>query len=93
MLAASRTATEATAAARTNSAPAMTAMTYKGYTATVEYDPDAEIFHGEVTDTRDVITFQGKSIAESTKALADSIEDYLAFCKECGGEPDKPFLG
>ncbi|WP_346297088.1 type II toxin-antitoxin system HicB family antitoxin [Rhodopseudomonas sp. P1] len=85
MLAASRTATEATAAARTDSAPAMTAMTYKGYTATVEYDPDAGIFHGEVAGTRDVITFQGKSVAELKKALAGSIEDYLAFCKEDGG--------
>ncbi|WP_013503303.1 type II toxin-antitoxin system HicB family antitoxin, partial [Rhodopseudomonas palustris] len=87
MLAASRTATEATAAARTNWAPAMTTMSYKDYTATVEYDADAEIFHGEVADTRDVITFQGKSIAEMKKALAGSIEDYLAFCKERGEEP------
>ncbi|UYO55694.1 type II toxin-antitoxin system HicB family antitoxin [Rhodopseudomonas palustris] len=85
MLAASRTATEATAAARTNSAPAMTAMTYKGYTATVEYDADTEIFHGEVADTRDVITFQGNSVAELKQALVDSIEDYLAFCKKRGG--------
>ncbi|WP_205502093.1 type II toxin-antitoxin system HicB family antitoxin [Rhodopseudomonas sp. BR0G17] len=82
MLAASRTATEATAAARTNSAQAMTTMTYKGYTATVEYDPDAGIFHGEVADTRDVITFQGKSVAEAKQALAESIDDYIAFCKE-----------
>lgn len=71
----------------------MTTMTYKGYTATVEYDSDAGIFHGEVTDTRDVITFQGKSVAELKKALAGSIEDYLAFCKERGEEPDKPFSG
>lgn len=87
MLAASRTATEATAAARTSSAPAMTTMTYKGYTATVAYDTDAGLFHGEVADTRDVITFQGKSIAEMKKALAGSIEDYCAFCKERGEKP------
>jgi predicted HicB family RNase H-like nuclease len=63
----------------------MTTMTSKGYTATVEYDADAEIFHGEVADTRDVITFQGNSIPEMKKALAGSIEDYLAFCREDGG--------
>jgi predicted HicB family RNase H-like nuclease len=71
----------------------MTTMSYKGYEANVEYDEDAEIFHGEVADLRDVITFQGKSVAELKKALADSIEDYLAFCKERGEEPDKPFSG
>ena len=71
----------------------MSMMRYKGYEASVEYDEDAEIFHGEVTDVRDVITFQGKSVAELKRALADSIEDYLAFCKKRGEEPDKPFSG
>jgi len=71
----------------------MTTMRYKDYEATVEYDEDAEIFHGEVADLRDVITFQGKSVAVLKKAFADSIEDYLAFCKARGEEPEKPFSG
>jgi predicted HicB family RNase H-like nuclease len=71
----------------------MTTMSYKGYQAIVEYDEDAGIFHGEVANLRDVITFQGKSVAELKKALADSIEDYLAFCKQRGEEPEKPFSG
>lgn len=71
----------------------MTTMSYKGYTATVEYDADAGLFHGEVADTRDVITFQGKSVAELRKALAGSIDDYRALCKARGEEPDKPYSG
>jgi predicted HicB family RNase H-like nuclease len=71
----------------------MTTMSYKGYQAIVEYDEDAEIFHGEVANLRDVITFHGKSVAELKKALAGSIEDYLTFCKERGEEPEKPFSG
>ena len=71
----------------------MTTMGYKGYEAVVEYDEDAELFHGEVADLRDVITFQGTSVAELKKALAASIEDYLAFCKERGEEPERPFSG
>ncbi|WP_202907679.1 type II toxin-antitoxin system HicB family antitoxin [Rhodopseudomonas palustris] len=71
----------------------MTTMTYKGYAATAEYDPDAGIFYGEVAGTRDVITFQGKSVAELDNALADAIEDYLAFCKERGEEPEKASSG
>lgn len=71
----------------------MTTMSYKGYQAVVEYDEDAEIFHGEVADLRDVITFQGKSVAELKKAFAASIEDYLAFCKKRGEEPEKPYSG
>lgn len=58
----------------------MTTMRYKGYEAVVEFDEEAELFHGEVLNLRDVITFQGGSAAELKQALADSIEDYLAFC-------------
>lgn len=30
---------------------------YKDYSGDVEYDDEAKIFHGEVLDTKDVITF------------------------------------
>ncbi len=59
----------------------------------MEYDDDAKIFHGEVLDTKDVITFQGKSVSEIEKSFRESINDYLEFCKERGEEPDKPFSG
>ena len=68
-------------------------MEYKGYWARVEFDDEANIFHGEVTNIRDVITFQGKSVDELRQAFEDSVEDYLAFCAERGEEPDKPFSG
>ncbi len=68
-------------------------MEYKGYVGKVEFDDEAGIFHGEVLDTRDVITFQGKSVAELKTAFQGSIDDYLAFCKQRGEEPNKPFSG
>ncbi|HLJ97949.1 MAG TPA: type II toxin-antitoxin system HicB family antitoxin [Gemmataceae bacterium] len=68
-------------------------MEYKGYIGKVEFDDEAGIFHGEVINTRDVITFQGKSVAELKKAFQESVDDYLAFCASRGEEPDKPFSG
>jgi predicted HicB family RNase H-like nuclease len=68
-------------------------MEYKGYFGKVEFDDEAEVFHGEIVNTRDVITFQGKSVAELRKAFRESIEDYLAFCGERGETPEKPFSG
>ncbi len=68
-------------------------MEYKGYVGKVEFDDEAGIFHGEVLDTRDVITFQGQSVDELQKAFQESIDDYLAFCEERGEEPNKPFSG
>jgi predicted HicB family RNase H-like nuclease len=68
-------------------------MEYQGYVGRIEFDDDASLFHGEVVNTRDVITFQGKSVAELRKAFRASVDDYLAFCAERGEEPDKPFSG
>ena len=68
-------------------------MEYKGYVGKVEFDDEAGIFHGEVLDTRDVITFQGQSVAELKTAFEESIDDYLAFCKQRGEDPNKPFSG
>jgi predicted HicB family RNase H-like nuclease len=68
-------------------------MEYKGYIGKVEFDDEAQMFLGEVINIRDVITFQGESVKELTKAFHDSIDDYLAFCKQRGEAPDKPFSG
>jgi len=68
-------------------------MTYQGYEANITFDEDAEIFHGEVINLRDVITFQGSSVMELKQALQDSVEDYLEFCASRGEAPDKPFSG
>ena len=62
---------------------------YKGYTGHVEFDDESGIFHGEVLDLRDVITFQGRSVEEIEQAFRDSIDDYLDFCQARGEEPDK----
>jgi len=55
---------------------------YKGYTGHVEFDDEAGLFHSEVLDTRDVITFQGISVEQLEQAFRESIDDYLEFCAE-----------
>src|SRR5207249_1033047 len=68
-------------------------MQYKGYVGKVEFDDQADTFHGEVINVRDVITFQGKSVAELKRAFRDSVEEYLAFCAARGEPPEDPFSG
>jgi len=68
-------------------------MEYKGYTARVEFDDDANAFHGEVVNLRDIITFEGESVEELRQAFADSVDDYLDFCAERDEKPEKPFSG
>ncbi|MFZ5902829.1 MAG: type II toxin-antitoxin system HicB family antitoxin [Chloroflexota bacterium] len=68
-------------------------MQYKGYLAHIHFDDESNIFHGEVINIRDVITFQGKAVTELRRAFEESVEDYLAFCAERGEEPNQPYTG
>jgi len=68
-------------------------MEYKGYVGIVEYDDKAKLFHGDVSNTRDVITFQGKSVDEIEKAFQESIDDYISWCEKDGINPEKPYSG
>ena len=68
-------------------------MEYKGYIGVFEFDPEIDAFHGTVINTNDVITFYGKSVAELRKEMRLSIDEYLAFCREEGQQPEKPFSG
>jgi predicted HicB family RNase H-like nuclease len=66
---------------------------YKGYLGKVELDAEAGLIHGEVINTRDVITFQGDSVVAVQTAFRQSVDDYLEFCQSRGETPDKPFSG
>ena len=68
-------------------------MKYRGYSAAVSFDDDAGVFHGEVVDTRDVIVFEGDSVAQLEMEFQHSVDDYLAVCAERGRVPDRPFSG
>jgi predicted HicB family RNase H-like nuclease len=68
-------------------------MLYKGYYAKVTFDNDADIFHGEVTNLRDVITFEADCVRDLRQAFHDPVDDYLDFCKQRNEKPEKPFSG
>lgn len=64
-----------------------TVMEYRGYRGVVVFDDEVGLLHGEVVDTRDVITFQGGLVSEVRKAFEDSVSEYLAICSERGWPP------
>ncbi len=68
-------------------------MQYKGYLGKVDFDDEVGVFHGEVLNLRDVVTFEGKTVAELRKAFRDSVDDYLEFCASRGESPEKPYSG
>ena len=66
---------------------------YKGYTGVFEFDPSIDAFHGRVIGLQDIVTFEGRSVAELRSEMEESVEDYLSLCAEVGREPERPYRG
>jgi predicted HicB family RNase H-like nuclease len=71
----------------------MNTMTYKGYTARIEYSDEDDCFVGHIAGIRDVVGFHGESVAELRRAFAEAVDDYLETCEKLGRPPQKPYSG
>ncbi|RMF68212.1 MAG: type II toxin-antitoxin system HicB family antitoxin [Cyanobacteria bacterium J069] len=68
-------------------------MSYRGYTAKVDYDAEAELLHGTVLDLRDAIEFQAKDPRDVRRNFHRAVDEYLDLMEKTGQEPEKPFKG
>ena len=59
-------------------------MNYNGYVGQFNVDIETGLIRGMVINTRDVITFHGKTVEEAQQAFRDSVDDYLEFCASLG---------
>lgn len=63
---------------------------YRGYTATVEYDEDDKLWHGKLDKIHDMINFHSFKVEEIEREFHNAVDDYLDFCKEIGKKPEEP---
>ena len=68
-------------------------MTYKGYSARIEYDDEDELFFGRLAGIRDGVSFHGDTVAELKAAFHEAVDDYVETCSRIGKTPQKPFSG
>jgi predicted HicB family RNase H-like nuclease len=71
----------------------MNTLSYKDYIGTVSYSSEDEVFYGKLEHINDLITFESENAHDLKKAFEEAVDDYIAFCKEKGVEPEKPFKG
>ena len=71
----------------------MSAMTYRGYSARIEYDAEDEIFFGKIAGIRDGVGFHADTVADLKAAFREAVDDYLAACASIGKNPQKPYSG
>lgn len=71
----------------------MNTMSFKGYTARVEYDERDNIFVGRILGIRGIISFHGETVGELRSAFERAVKEYLADCRNEGVAPEKPASG
>lgn len=71
----------------------MSAMTYKGYHARVEFEPNDGVFAGRLAGINDIITFEADTVKGLEEAFREAVDDYLATCQSLGKDPQKPYSG
>ena len=68
-------------------------MTYKGYSARIEYDDSDGIFFGRIAGIRDGVGFHADTVEGLRKAFREAVEDYIETCAKIGKKPQKAFSG
>jgi predicted HicB family RNase H-like nuclease len=71
----------------------MNIMTFKGHKAKIEYDPEIDMFRGEILGLNGGADFYGKTPDELRKEFKKSLKVYFDVCKEKGIEPYKDYSG
>ena len=71
----------------------MNVMTVDDYNATIEFDPDLDLFRGEILGLNGGADFYGKNPVELRKEFRRSLGVFLQVCAEKGIEPRRHFSG
>ncbi|HZY77908.1 MAG TPA: type II toxin-antitoxin system HicB family antitoxin [Cyclobacteriaceae bacterium] len=68
-------------------------LTYKDFEGTVEFSREDMVFHGKVLGINGLVTFEGDSVKQLTKAFHESVDDYLKTCRKLKVNPEKNYKG
>ncbi len=71
----------------------MKQLNYKGYTGSIEYSREDDLFFGKVFGIQSLISYEGKTGKELEKDFQEAIDEYLETCKLNGSTPEKAFKG
>lgn len=71
----------------------MNLLSYKGYTAAVEFDADDLLLAGRIAGINDIVGFHGSDAGEIVAAFHEAVEDYLETCAAIGKAPEKTYSG
>ena len=71
----------------------MNIMELDGYKAKIEYDPELDLFRGEILGLNGSADFYGKNPTSLRKEFRNSLKVFLEVCEEKGIKPTKEYSG
>lgn len=71
----------------------MNTMTLEGYNAKIEYDPELDMFRGEILGLNGGADFYGRNPKELRAEFKKSLHVFLEVCREKGIEPHRHYSG
>lgn len=71
----------------------MSVLSYRGYFARVEFDPEDELFVGRLAGIGDIVGFHAGDVTGLKRAFHEAVDDYLSACERLEKSPDKPYSG
>lgn len=68
-------------------------LTYKGYTGSIDFSLEDNCLYGKVMGIDDLVSFEGRTVAEIKQDFETAVDDYLQMCAELGKQPQKAYKG
>ncbi|MFZ4381071.1 MAG: type II toxin-antitoxin system HicB family antitoxin [Sandarakinorhabdus sp.] len=68
-------------------------LTYRNYSAAVEFDAEDALFFGRIAGIRDGVSFHAETVPALVAAFHEAVDDYLETCAKLGKSPERPYSG
>lgn len=68
-------------------------LTYKSFTAKVEFSADDNLFVGRLLGVKDIVTFHGETVDELNSSMKETVDFYIEVCEKAGKKAKKNYSG
>ena len=71
----------------------MNILSYKAYSARIEFDAEDKLLFGRIAGIRDGVSFHATDVGALQTAFHEAVDDYLALCLKIGKKQQKAYSG
>jgi predicted HicB family RNase H-like nuclease len=62
----------------------MDKLSYKGYTGSISFSPEDNVYFGEIEGIDALVNYEGDNMDELRIAFREAVDDYITYCQEEG---------